>query len=116
MAKISIENAEVTSVMKTGTGFRAQTQFNTRSGGTVTEKYVIWSDKKVSVGDVVNVDGLLTVKQEEFTNDKGEVIKYVAIHVNNPTVQHGQSGPSNPVETDNWLAANAKPLDEQAPF
>lgn len=116
MAKIIIENAEVTSVMKSGKGFRAQTQFNTRSGGTITEKYLIWSDQQVNVGNVVNVSGLLSVKQEEFTNDQGEVIKYTAMHVNNPTVEQAQTGPANPVATDNWLAANAKPLDEQPPF
>ena len=113
MAKIIIENAEVTSVMKSGKGFRVQTQFNTRSGGTITEKFLIWSENQVSVGDVVTVTGLMSVKQEEFTNDKGEQVKYTAVHVNNPTVEQSQTGFE---QSDAWLAANAKPLDEQPPF
>lgn len=111
MAKVIIEHAEVTSVMNSGKGFRAQTVYNKRDGGQITEKWVVWSEHKVSVGDVVHVEGLFSKKDETFTNDEGKQVKYVALHVNGATVTEEPIG-----QGDSWLQANALPITEEAPF
>ena len=125
MAKIMIANAEVTSVMKTGTGFRCQEVWTRRDGERVTQKFVVWSDHAVAVGDTVNVSGLMSLKNEEFTNDKNELIKYTAIHVNNPKVDSPLAG-IEPEKKINEAAilqtwsdekmGQATAIDEEAPF
>jgi hypothetical protein len=94
MAKIFIENAEVTRVQRGGKGFNAQTQYKLRNGETSVQKYTVWSDDQVHAGDVLNITGNLSVKMEEFTNDKGELIRYAAIHVNQPVLESVQAGPT----------------------
>ncbi len=112
MAKIIIENAEVTRVQRTGTGFNAQTQYKLRNGETSTQKYTVWSDEQVHVGDVVNIEGLVSVKIEEFTNGQGELIRYAAIHVNKPTITSSQTGPASLSKA----IPGAVPIDMEAPF
>jgi len=85
MARIIIENAEITRVME-GHGFQAETNYQMKNGETKTEKYTIWTKDSYQVGQVVNVEGLHSVKMEEFTNQQGENIKYARAHVNNPNV------------------------------
>ena len=111
MATIKVENAEVYSVMKSGVGFRCQTQFKTRDGETVTEKWICWTKEKVNEGDVVTVEGLFSKKDESFVNDEGENIKYIAYHINNVTVTQQPKG-----QADEWLNSNATELDLEAPF
>jgi hypothetical protein len=118
MARVNIENAEVTSVMNTGKGFRCQNIFKKRDGGEIVEKWVIWSDSPVNVGDVVNVDGLFSKKDEVFTNKEGEEIKYTALHVNNPNVSKSQMGPvlaqkGEAAIREQWPALN---VNTEAPF
>jgi hypothetical protein len=112
MAKVIIENAEVTRVQRTGTGFNAQTQFKLRNGEMSTQKYTVWSDEQVHVGDVLNIEGLLSVKIEEFTNDKGNEIRYAAIHVNKPTITASQTGPASVARA----IPGSVPIDMEAPF
>jgi len=116
MARIIVEHAEVTSVMKSGKGFRAQTEYRKRDGGTVTEKWVVWSDQPITLGDVVNVEGLFSKKDESFVNDKGEDIKYTAVHINNAKITEAPTEARIDAQTDSWLANNASPIDEEAPF
>lgn len=111
MAKITIENAEVTSVMKSGTGFRAQVVYKTRKGDMVTEKWTVWTDKPPQVGSVVTIEGLFSKKDEVFTNDEGKEVKYTALHVNNPVITEQATG-----QTDQWLNQNANEIDLEAPF
>lgn len=111
MAKVIVENAEVTSVMKSGKGFRAQTTYRKRDGGEIVEKWTVWTDKPVTVGSVVTVDGLFSKKDESFTNDEGKEIRYTALHVNNASVTEQPNGPA-----DEWLNSNATELDLEAPF
>ena len=85
MARIIIENAEVTRVMD-GYGFQCETNYQMKNGETKTEKYTDWTKDVHQVGQVVNVEGLHSVKMEEFTNQQGENIKYARAHVNNPNV------------------------------
>lgn len=118
MARINIQNAEVTSVMRTGTGFRCQETWTKKNGEPASQKFVVWSDQPVGLGDTVNVTGIMSLKNEEFTNDKGETIKYTAIHVNNPKVDSPLpiTDTTPMAATDEWLNANAKPIDMEAPF
>lgn len=121
MATITIENAEVTSTMRGGIGFRAQTQYKTRGGDMIPEKWVIWTKDPVNVGDVVNITGLFSKKDESFTNDKGELVKYTAIHVNNAQISASPMPIKQAMEDvakDVWLERNAKPIqdDGQIPF
>lgn len=112
MAKIFIENAEVTRVQRGGKGFNAQTSYKLRNGETAVQKYTIWSDDQVHVGDVLNVTGNVTVKLEEFTNDKGDLIRYAAIHVNQPVLTAVQSGPASVAQA----FPGSVPIDMEAPF
>lgn len=86
MATIRVENAEVTSVMKTGKGFRIQTMYKIKDGTEVAEKWVVWTGEKVNVGDVVTVEGKWSKKDERFTNDANEEIKYTSYNINDTTV------------------------------
>lgn len=112
MAKILIENAEVTRVQRSGKGFTAQTQYKLRNGEMKTEKYTVWTDKPVSVGDVYTISGNASVKLEEFTNDNGELIRYAQFHVNNPTLEPVQTGPAPVAQA----FPGAVPIDMEAPF
>jgi hypothetical protein len=112
MAKIIIENAEVTRVQRTGTGFNAQTAYRQRNGETSVQKFTVWSDEQIHVGDVVNIEGLVSAKVEEFTNDKGELIRYAAIHINKPTITGSQAGP----EHVSQRSVGSVPSDMEAPF
>lgn len=118
MARVTIEKAEVTSVMATGSGFRMQTVYKKRDGGEITEKWVVWSRDKVSVGDVVTVEGLFSKKDEMFTNDEGKEIKYVALHVNDPTVHQQPKGApgENSSYPDQRSLQNEFAIDMEAPF
>jgi hypothetical protein len=115
MAQIIIENAEVTSLIKGGIGFRAQTQYRTKDGEMIPEKWTVWTKDPVQVGDIVNIAGLFSKRDESFTNDKGEFIKYVGIHVNNPKVAKIQATQN---AGDQWLQNNATEVknDGQIPF
>jgi hypothetical protein len=112
MAKIFIESAEVTRVQRGGKGFNAQTQYKLRNGETGVQKYTVWSDEQIHVGDVFSITGELSVKMEEFTNDKGEIVRYAAIHVNKPVLVALQGGPA----AVSRAFPGSLPVDEEAPF
>lgn len=117
MARIIVEKAEVTKVMRSGKGFWAQTQYRTRNGETITDTWVVWSNDTISVGDVIDVEGLFSMKKETFTNDEGNEVKYTALHINNPTITKAQT--EQPKQQDEWANKETEaflPLDEQVPF
>ena len=84
MAKVIIDSAEVVRRHQNGGGFNAHKKMKLRNGQIRTDKYTVWTTEAVEVGDVVSLQGTLSVKVEEFTNDEGELIRYAAIHVNDP--------------------------------
>tara|TARA_B110000483_G_scaffold235161_1_gene306281 strand:+ start:2142 stop:2489 length:348 start_codon:yes stop_codon:yes gene_type:complete len=115
MARIIIQNAEITRVMA-GHGFQAETNYLLKSGDTKTEKYTVWTQEQFQVGQVVNIEGLHSVKMEEFTNQQGEEIKYARAHVNNPNVTLSQNGSGKVKEAaimDTWPTAT---IGDQAAF
>jgi hypothetical protein len=115
MAKIIIENAEITRVMQ-GYGFQAETNYTLQTGDVKTEKYTVWTKEQFAVGQVVNIEGLHSVKMEEFTNQQGEEIKYARAHVNNPNVTASPNGSGKVKEAaimDTWPTAT---IGDEAPF
>lgn len=86
MAEIKVQNAKVSRIID-GYGFGAVVEKTLPSGDTKKEKYTVWTDTRVNVGDVVSISGLPSAKVEEFTNEKGEEIRYAVIHINNAKVE-----------------------------
>lgn len=116
MARIIIENAEITRVMD-GYGFQCETNYQMKNGETKTEKFTVWTKDNHQVGQVVNVEGLHSVKMEEFTNQQGENIKYARAHVNNPNVTASATPPAGKVKEaavmDTWPTAS---IGNEVPF
>ena len=84
MAKVIVDSAEVVRTHRNGGGFAAHKKKTLRNGETLTEKYTVWTTEQVEVGAIVSFEGLLSAKVEEFTNDEGLLVRYAAIHVNEP--------------------------------
>lgn len=86
MAKVSIENAEVFKIIE-GYGFKAVEKFKLRNGEEGKRYYTIWSQDRVTEGDIVSIEGDLTVKIEEFTGRDNQPKTTAAVHVNNARVR-----------------------------
>ena len=86
MAFISIKKATVNRIIE-GYGFEAINKFTDRNGNERTERFTVWTkDQAPGVGQIVDINGSLSAKVEEFTNNQGELIRYAAVHVNNPEI------------------------------
>jgi len=86
MAFVSIKKATVNRIIE-GYGFEAINKFTDRNGNERTERFTIWTKEQApAVGQTVDINGSLSAKVEEFTNNQGELIRYAAIHVNNPDI------------------------------
>jgi len=111
MAKVIIEHAEVTRVFQSK-GFWAETKFKTRNGDEVIEKWTVWTNDTPDEGDVVTIDGMLSIKMERFTNDQGEEIRYSRGHVNNPQITKEATGQEAVAQV-----FDSEPMfDDEAPF
>ena len=111
MARVKIEHALVTRVFDSK-GFWCETKFKTRNGDEVTEKWTVWTKDPPAEGDIVTLDGLLSIKMERFENDQGEEIKYARGHVNQPQITKEPSGAEAVAQV--W---NSEPMfDDEAPF
>lgn len=86
MAEVFVEGAEVVRTHRNGGGFAAHQSKQLRDGITKIDKFTVWTTDPVSVGAIVSFRGALSVKVEEFTNDDGLLVRYAAIHVNDPVV------------------------------
>lgn len=86
MSQVIVEGAEVIRTHRNGGGFAAHKSKQLRDGITKVEKFTVWTTDPVAVGAVVSFRGELSVKVEEFTNDEGLLVRYAAIHVNDPVV------------------------------
>jgi len=85
MAQIKITNATVAFI--NSKGFTAKAQVNVL-GKSRDEYYKVWTDQKVSEGDLVEIVGDVSARSEEY-NDKitGELKRAGALHVNNPIIK-----------------------------
>lgn len=84
MATINIENAKVEKII-TGYGFRAS-QTTLVKGEERKNYYTVWTKEPVTEGDIVTVEGELSVKLEEFTGRDNQPKKVAAVHVNNALI------------------------------
>ena len=85
MAKIQIETAEVFKIIE-GYGFRAVENFKLLNGEDAKRYYTIWTYQKVQEGDVVSIEGDLSVKVEEYTGKDNQPKTSAAVHVNNARI------------------------------
>lgn len=100
MSEVIVEGAEVVRVHKNGGGFSAHKSKELRNGETKVEKFTVWTTEPVEVGALVSFRGVLSVKVEEFTTDEGLLVRYAAIHVNDPV----------------FTTTPGVALDDEAPF
>lgn len=89
MSEVIVEGAEVVRLHRNGGGFHAHKIKQLRNGEEKVEKFTVWTTEPVTVGAVISFRGVLSVKLEEFTSDEGLLIRYAAIHVNDPVLSRG---------------------------
>ena len=81
MATVTIENAKVERLIA-GYGFKAS-ESTLVKGEERKTWFTIWSKEPVTEGQVVTIEGDLSVKIEELTGRDGSPKQTAAIHVNN---------------------------------
>lgn len=98
MATVTIKEATVERLI-TDKGFAASTSYTDRNGEVRKEKYTVWGDNSgLEVGDLLNIQGVLSVRVEEFEGDNGTV-RYAALHVNLPKIEKvNQDGPLKTID------------------
>jgi hypothetical protein len=84
MATITIEAARVERLIP-GYGFKA-TETTSFKGEERKVWYTVWSKEPVTEGQVLTVQGELTVKLESFTGKDNQPKQVAAIHLNNALV------------------------------
>ena len=84
MAKVSVE-LEVNRIIE-GYGFKGIEKV-TIKGEERKIYYTVWTQDRVREGELVEVQGLLGVKLEEFTGRDNKPKQIAAIHINNAKVQ-----------------------------
>lgn len=111
MARVTISNGEVTKHLA-DKGFILEVKYRTRDGEDKSEKWTVWG-KQPALGTVLEVEGDLSVKLEEFTGDAGPV-RYARGHINNPVYRTLPM----PGSTDPYKDAvpNTPLIDTQVPF
>lgn len=95
MATVTIENAKVARIIE-GYGFKATEDFKLQSGETAQRWFTVWTKEQVKEGDVLLIEGDLSVKIEEYTNRDNEAKTSAAIHINNALVMKPSSEESAP--------------------
>lgn len=85
MAKVTIENAKVFKLIP-GYGFKAVEEFKLRSGETGKRFYTVWTKETATEGDIVTIEGDLSVKIEEYTGKDNQPKTSAAVHVNNALI------------------------------
>lgn len=84
MATVNIENAVVERII-VGYGFKASE--TTRVKGEERKTwYTVWTKEAVKEGDVLTIEGELSVKLESFTGRDNQPKQTAAIHVNNALI------------------------------
>ncbi len=85
MATITIDNAVVFRIIPSY-GFEVTEEQKLRSGEMAKFYYTVWSKETVSVGDVLVVEGNLSVKVDEYTNKLGEAKVKANVNVNDAMI------------------------------
>ena len=91
MATVTLENVEVARIIS-GYGFKALETKKLRNGDTAKNYFTVWCKEEVKEGDIVTVEGELSVKIEEFTGRDNKPRQVAAVHVNNALVMKQDEG------------------------
>jgi hypothetical protein len=89
MASVNIENARVERIIA-GYGFKAS-EVSVVKGEERKTWFTVWTKEIVKEGDIVTVEGELSVKLEEFTGRDNQPKKVAAIHINNAFLMHAEA-------------------------
>ena len=81
MATITLENVTVARLIP-GYGFKVTESFKLRSGEIGTKWYTVWSKEEYKEGDVLTIEGNLSVKLDEYQNKEGENKQSIAVNIN----------------------------------
>ena len=82
MAIVTIEAATVERLIP-GYGFAASESYTTKDGETRKTWFTIWTKDSVTVGNVVTVQGDLSVKVSEYTDKQGVLQSKAEANINN---------------------------------
>lgn len=91
MATVTIENGEVARIIPSY-GFKLLETKKLRNGDTAKNFFTVWCKEEVKEGDIVTVEGELSVKIEEFQGRDGKPRQVAAVHVNNALVMKADEG------------------------
>jgi len=91
MATVTIENARVERIIPSY-GFKAS-ESTLVKGEERKIWYTVWTKESVTEGQIVTIEGDLSVKLEEFTGRDGSPKQTAAIHVNNALLMTAEDAP-----------------------
>jgi hypothetical protein len=91
MATITIENARVERIIPSY-GFKAS-ESTLVKGEEKKTWFTVWTKESVTEGQIVTIEGDLSVKLEEFTGRDGSPKQTAAIHVNNALLMTAEDAP-----------------------
>lgn len=91
MATVSIEAAKVERIMQ-GYGFKATETTNVKGEERKTW-FTVWTKDTVKEGDIVRIEGDLSVKLESFTGRDNQPKQAAAIHINNALTMPADEAP-----------------------
>jgi hypothetical protein len=91
MATVTIENARVERIIA-GYGFKAS-ESTLVKGEEKKTWFTVWTKETVTEGQIVTLEGDLSVKLEEFTGRDGSPKQSAAIHVNNALLMTSEDAP-----------------------
>lgn len=94
MAMIEVKGI-VNKVFYNDTAVELVESFKTKDGNTVKRYYSVWLGDKtnLTMGQPVQVRGLLTAKIDEYKNKDGQPAQKLAMSINNPVVTTDDSKP-----------------------
>ena len=85
MAEVILKNAEVMRLIE-GYGASVAETYKTRDGETGQAYFTLWTKEQLSVGEVLNVKGLLSVKMDEYEKN-GETHRRASVSINNASIE-----------------------------
>jgi len=93
MAKVIIEAAKVERLIP-GYGFAATESHTTKDGEVRKTWFTVWTKNSVSVGDIMAVEGELSVKVSEYTDKKtNQLTSRAEANINNAKLMQSNDAP-----------------------
>jgi hypothetical protein len=94
MATVTIENARVERIIA-GYGFKA-TETSVVKGEERKTWFTVWTKETANEGDILTIEGELSVKLESFTGRDNQPRQTAAIHVNNALIMPSDTSEDAP--------------------